>query len=247
MGRENGMPENYAEQAKVGIPAYLSNHPNMPMWLNRQVMIAFTHMMLMAEVLGYDTAPMEGYEPEKVSEVLKLPLSYVYGRAAGAGLGTRRGQVLRRPILIVAHGIRRRIRPPAQRDRPRSTSSYRDAERVSYTPRSRVSARWCWIRERVLLVRRGQEPLLGEWSLPGGALELGERLEDGVCREVREETGPRSRAGRDCRRLRSHLPCRRRSVAGALPLRAGGLSLPFAWRHVDSATRCDGSALGKLE
>ena len=31
--------------------------------------------------------------------------------------------------------------------------------------------------QRVLLVRRGQEPLLGEWSLPGGALELGERLE----------------------------------------------------------------------
>ena len=42
---------------------------------------------------------------------------------------------------------------------------------------------------RVLLVRRGKEPLLGEWSLPGGALELGERLEDGVRREVREETG----------------------------------------------------------
>lgn len=43
--------------------------------------------------------------------------------------------------------------------------------------------------QRVLLVRRGQEPLLGEWSLPGGVLELGERLEDAIRREVAEETG----------------------------------------------------------
>src|ERR1700761_1706372 len=32
LGREGGMPENYAEQAKTAIPAYLSNHPNMPLW-----------------------------------------------------------------------------------------------------------------------------------------------------------------------------------------------------------------------
>ena len=43
--------------------------------------------------------------------------------------------------------------------------------------------------ERLLLVRRGSPPHEGDWSLPGGLLEAGERLEDGVRREVREETG----------------------------------------------------------
>ena len=43
--------------------------------------------------------------------------------------------------------------------------------------------------ERVLLVQRGHEPLKGKWSLPGGILELGESLEQGVAREVEEETG----------------------------------------------------------
>ena len=42
---------------------------------------------------------------------------------------------------------------------------------------------------RVLLVRRGHQPLKGKWSLPGGMLELGESLLSGVAREVREETG----------------------------------------------------------
>src|SRR5258707_14379209 len=42
---------------------------------------------------------------------------------------------------------------------------------------------------RALLIRRGSEPLLGEWSIPGGALELGETLEEGVARELLEETG----------------------------------------------------------
>jgi len=44
-------------------------------------------------------------------------------------------------------------------------------------------------RDRVLMAQRGKQPLQGWWSLPGGLLEVGERLEDGVRREVREETG----------------------------------------------------------
>lgn len=46
-----------------------------------------------------------------------------------------------------------------------------------------------FVEGRVVLIRRRYEPLAGQWSLPGGTLELGETLEAGVAREVREETG----------------------------------------------------------
>lgn len=41
----------------------------------------------------------------------------------------------------------------------------------------------------VLLVRRGREPALGKWSVPGGLVEVGETLHDALLREVREESG----------------------------------------------------------
>jgi 8-oxo-dGTP diphosphatase len=41
---------------------------------------------------------------------------------------------------------------------------------------------------RVLLVKRGHPPLAGEWSIPGGVLELGETLREAVVREAQEET-----------------------------------------------------------
>ena len=44
---------------------------------------------------------------------------------------------------------------------------------------------------RVVLVRRAKAPRMGEWSIPGGMLELGETLRDGVAREIEEETGLR--------------------------------------------------------
>jgi 8-oxo-dGTP diphosphatase len=49
--------------------------------------------------------------------------------------------------------------------------------------------------ERALLIRRGSEPLLGQWSIPGGSLELGETLVEGVARELLEETGVQVKVG----------------------------------------------------
>ena len=42
---------------------------------------------------------------------------------------------------------------------------------------------------RVLLVQRGTEPAKGQWSIPGGLIDVGESLREAVAREVREETG----------------------------------------------------------
>ena len=42
---------------------------------------------------------------------------------------------------------------------------------------------------KALLIKRGSEPLLGQWSIPGGTLELGETMLEGVARELLEETG----------------------------------------------------------
>src|ERR1700722_20909424 len=86
-GLEGGMTEGYADQARSSVPKYLSSFSSDQMkgWLNKMVMLAFTHMLLMAEVMGYDTAPMEGFEQDKVHEVLRLPLSYWVVALLGVG------------------------------------------------------------------------------------------------------------------------------------------------------------------
>lgn len=46
-----------------------------------------------------------------------------------------------------------------------------------------------WKGDRLLLIRRGRAPRLGQWSLPGGAQHLGETVFEAAAREVLEETG----------------------------------------------------------
>lgn len=50
----------------------------------------------------------------------------------------------------------------------------------------------CLRGDEVLLIRRGRPPRQGQWSLPGGRIEPGERAEDAALRELHEETGVRA-------------------------------------------------------
>ena len=95
--------------------------------------------------------------------------------------------------------------------------------------------------DRVVLVRRGAEPMAGQWSIPGGMLELGETMRAGAEREAREETGLQVEAGEVLGVMDRILPdaegktrfhyvlidfiCRR--VAGEL--RAGGDAAEARW------------------
>jgi nitroreductase len=87
MGRAGGMTESYAAQVQEFVPGYLGDFTadQMTAWLNKNVMIAMTAMMLMAETMGYDTAPMEGFEQQKVCETLRLPMSYHVVALLGIG------------------------------------------------------------------------------------------------------------------------------------------------------------------
>lgn len=78
MGLQGGMSEGYAAQLKSHVESYLHslNLDQMRGWLNKQVTYAATFMQLMAECMGYDTASMEGFEEDRIREILRLPLSY---------------------------------------------------------------------------------------------------------------------------------------------------------------------------
>ena len=102
---EHGYGSN-PEKMKQTLRDTFTHHPNVAMWLNRHVMIAFTHMMLMAEALGYDTAPMEGFWEDKTRALLKIPESVRV--VALLGIGRLKGEDKkyggRRPITSVIFG-----------------------------------------------------------------------------------------------------------------------------------------------
>ena len=66
----------WAQRKRKNVTADLGSHPNMSMWVAKQTMIAATTMMWMAEALGYDTGPMEGFDEEAVRTVLGIPTHF---------------------------------------------------------------------------------------------------------------------------------------------------------------------------
>lgn len=74
IGQENGIGgEAWAQRKRKNVTADLGSHPNISMWVAKQTIIAATTMMWMAEALGYDTGPMEGFDEEQVRAVLNIP------------------------------------------------------------------------------------------------------------------------------------------------------------------------------
>lgn len=94
-------------------------------------------------------------------------------------------------FLIEGGRIReqRTVSHPAEPSRLQEvTTPYPSARRYPERPVVGVGA-VVLMEGRVVLIKRRFEPLAGQWSLPGGALELGETLAAGVAREILEETG----------------------------------------------------------
>ncbi len=101
-----------------------------------------------------------------------------------------------------------------------------------------------WHGERVLLIQRGKPPRVGQWSLPGGALELGETVAQAAQREVMEETGLAVEVGevlavvdlieRDGDRVRYHYTLIDFSAeAERAELRPGGDAADARWFTLD--------------
>lgn len=68
--------EEAADSIRESAGKYLATVDN-KIWATKQTMILFTHLMLLAETYGLDTAPMEGFEEEEVKESFNIPENYL--------------------------------------------------------------------------------------------------------------------------------------------------------------------------
>lgn len=81
IARQHGFTAEQNEKVRAAVAGFFGGtpgkvgglEPTFDLWVNRHVMIAFTTMMWTAETLGYDTAPMEGFEEDKVKALLNIP------------------------------------------------------------------------------------------------------------------------------------------------------------------------------
>ncbi len=97
ISREYGFTEELDASARKNVAAFLGGtpgkiggiEPSFDVWVNRQVMVSFTTMMWMAEALGYDTAPMEGFFEDKIRSLLHIPEQVRV--VALLGIGKRKG------------------------------------------------------------------------------------------------------------------------------------------------------------
>lgn len=102
---------------------------------------------------------------------------------------------------------------------------------------------------RLLLIRRGNPPAQGQWSLPGGRVEVGETHEAAVLRELREETGVVGSLGRHVGEVRRDAPDGSVyviqdylvTVGGDAVPRAGDDALDAAWFAVEELAALDTS------
>ena len=73
-GAERGAGDpNTWEKSRDGAFKFLDNMQSMPVWVHRHTMIAYTTMLLAAEAYGFDTAPMEGFDPAAVKREFNIP------------------------------------------------------------------------------------------------------------------------------------------------------------------------------
>lgn len=81
IAKQHGFSDEQNEKTRKAVTRFFAGQPGkaggleptFDLWVNRHVMIAFTTMMWTAETLGYDTAPMEGFEEDKVKTLLRIP------------------------------------------------------------------------------------------------------------------------------------------------------------------------------